>query len=87
MASAQQIWKLWTRAESYFLILLCCKVISKDLFKILTTKIGRSGDQTFWDAAATDMPRNARNNENGKSGENSHSFGENYLKEISKGAP
>ena len=67
-------------------MLLCCKVISKDLFKILTTKIGRSGDQTFCDAAATDMPRNARNNENGKSGENSHSFGENYLKEISKGA-
>ena len=73
--------------ESYFLILLCCKVISKDLFKILTTKIGRSGDQTFCDAAATDIPRNARNNENGKSGENSRSFGENYLKEICKGAP
>ena len=33
------------------------------------------------------MPRNARNNENGKFGENSHSFGENCVKEISKGAP
>ena len=73
--------------RAIFLILLCCKVISKDLFKILTTKIGRSGDQTFCDAAATDMPRNARNNENGKFGESSHRFGENYLKEIFKGAP
>ena len=68
--------------ESYFLILLCCIVISKDLFE----------NWPVWGPnvlrrAATDMPRNARNNENGKFGENSRSFGENCVKEISKGAP